>query len=92
MPGEAYRLETGLAVFVFVGRMTVNPLVVLILGASVVVVVSEANLEANGFSPNDMLVQEDGAPWDNLPALDKQDTTGTGDTPNMPALLETYLY
>ena len=88
MPGEAYRLKTGLAVFVFVGRMTVDPLVVLILGVSVVVVASEADC----FSPNDMLVQEDGASWDNLPALDKWDTIGTEDTPNMPALLETYLY
>jgi hypothetical protein len=92
MPGEAYRLETGLAVFVFIGRMTIDPLVVLILGVSVVVVVSEADSEADCFSPNDMLAQEDGAPWDNLPALDKRDTIGTGDTPNMPALLETYLY
>jgi hypothetical protein len=88
MPGEAYRLETGLAVFVFVGRMTIDPLVVLILGVSVVVVVSEANC----FSPNDMLAQEDGAPWDNLPALDKRDTIETEDTPNTPALLEMYLY
>ena len=88
MPGEAYRLETGLAVFVFVGHMTIDPLVVLILGVSVVVVVSEAD----SFSPNDMLAQEDVAPWDNLPALDKRDTIGTEDTPNMPALLETYLY
>jgi hypothetical protein len=58
MPEQAYRLKTGLAVFVFVGCMTVDPLIVLILGVSVVVVASEANC----FSPNDMLVQEDGAP------------------------------
>jgi hypothetical protein len=56
------------------------------------VVVSEADLEADSFLPNDMLAQEDGVPWDNLPALDKRDTTGTEATPNTPALIETYLY
>jgi hypothetical protein len=89
MPGEAYSSETGLAVFVFVGRMTVCPLVVLVLGVSVV---SEADSEADSFSPNDVLAREDDVSWDNLPSLDKRDTVGAGDAPNMPALLEMYLY
>jgi hypothetical protein len=89
MSGEAYSSETGLAVFVFVGRMTVCPLVVLVLGVSVV---SEADSEADSFSPNDVLAREDDVSCDNLPSLDKQDTVGAGDAPNTPALLEMYLY
>ena len=85
--GEAYGLETGLAVFVFIVHMTIDLLIVLILGASVMVVVSKADLEADSFSPKDMLAQEDGVPWDNLHALDKQDTTGTEATANTPALI-----
>jgi hypothetical protein len=85
MSAEACRSETGLAVFVFVGRMIINPLVVLVLGISVVV-------EANSLSPNDMLAQEDDISQDNLPALDKLDTIGTEDAPNTPALLEMYTY
>jgi hypothetical protein len=89
MPGEAYSSETGLAVFVFVGRMTVCPLVVLVLG---VLVVSEADSEADSFSPNDVLAWEDDTSWDNLPSLDKRDTVGAGDAPNTPAPLEMYQY
>jgi hypothetical protein len=89
MSGKAYSSETGLAVFVFVGRMTVCPLVVLVLGVSVV---SEADSEADSFSPNDVLAREDDVSWDNLPSLDKRDTVGAGDAPNTPALLEMYLY
>ena len=89
MPGEAYSSETGLAVFVFVGRMTVDPLVVLVLA---VLVVSEADSEADSFSPNDVLAREDDTSWDNLPVLDKRDTVGTGHAPNTPALLETDPY
>ena len=66
MPGKAYSSETGVAVFV--GCITICPLVVLVLG---VLVVSEADSEANSFSPNNVLAQEDDASWDNLPSLDK---------------------
>jgi len=85
MPAEACRSETGLAVFVFVGRMIINPLVVLVLGISVVV-------EANILSPNDVLAWEGDVSQDHLPALDKRDTVGTEDAPNTPALLEMYAY